>query len=177
MFASYCFCYLSVLTCLAGPNHLPCPDSIGEFCGHQRIPGHRTDPRGIQPYRPFQPCQLQQTTVPHHGGMGSYRQDQWSRCEEGPCVSRLGSVHIVSLNPINDRYFTAAKPSTERHIFSVPIPTQSSEKIVEPQALTDVTKPSYYSAKFSPEAGFYVLNYLGLSTPWTKVLDSDRPGG
>lgn len=71
----------------------------------------------------------------------------------------------------------AAKPSTERHLFSVPIPTQSSEKAVEPQALTDVSKPSYYATKFSPEAGFYVLNYLGPSTPWTKVVDSDRPGG
>jgi dipeptidyl aminopeptidase len=56
----------------------------------------------------------------------------------------------------------------------VPIPTLSSEK-VEPKALTDITKPSYYSSKFSPEAGFYVLNYLGPTTPWTKVVDSDKP--
>ncbi|KDR80915.1 hypothetical protein GALMADRAFT_241446 [Galerina marginata CBS 339.88] len=71
-------------------------------------------------------------------------------------------------------YFQAAKPSTERHLFSVPIPTLTTEKIIEPKALTDVTKPSYYSTKFSPEAGFYVLSYLGPSTPWTKVVDVDR---
>ncbi|PPQ68381.1 hypothetical protein CVT25_007919 [Psilocybe cyanescens] len=71
-------------------------------------------------------------------------------------------------------YFMAAKPSTERHLFSVPIPTSSSEKAVEPQSLTDVTKPSYYATKFSPEAGFYVLSYLGPGTPWTKVVDADK---
>ncbi|KAF8159267.1 dipeptidyl aminopeptidase [Crassisporium funariophilum] len=68
-------------------------------------------------------------------------------------------------------YFLAAKPSsTQRHLYSVPIPTISSEKIVEPTALTDATKPSYYSAKFSPEAGFYVLSYQGPGTPWHKVV-------
>lgn len=71
-------------------------------------------------------------------------------------------------------YFVAAKPSTERHIFSVPIPTISSEELVEPKALTDVTKPSYYSAKFSPQAGFYVLSYRGPSTPWHKIIQTDN---
>ncbi|KAF9529024.1 dipeptidyl aminopeptidase [Crepidotus variabilis] len=70
-------------------------------------------------------------------------------------------------------YFTAAKPSTERHILSVPIPTSKSEKAVEPKALTDTTKPGYYAAKFSPEAGFYVLTYSGPNTPWTKVVTVD----
>ena len=71
-------------------------------------------------------------------------------------------------------YFMAAKPSIERHIYSVPLPTISSEKVVEPQALTDVTKPSYYSAKFSPQAGFYVLSYRGPSTPWQKIIQTDN---
>ena len=72
-------------------------------------------------------------------------------------------------------YFVAAKPSIERHIFSVPIPTISSEEFVEPKALTDVTKPSYYSAKFSPQAGFYVLSYQGPNTPWHKIIQTDNP--
>ena len=72
-------------------------------------------------------------------------------------------------------YFVAAKPSIERHIFSVPIPTISSEELVEPKALTDVTKPSYYSTKFSPQAGFYVLSYEGPSTPWHKIIQTDNP--
>jgi len=71
-------------------------------------------------------------------------------------------------------FFVAAKPSTERHIFSVPIPTISSEELVEPKALTDVTKPSYYSAKFSPQAGFYVLSYKGPNTPWHKIIQTDN---
>ena len=69
------------------------------------------------------------------------------------------------------RYFVAAKPSIERHIYSVPI---NSEKLVEPQALTDITKPSYYSAKFSPQAGFYMLHYQGPSTPWYKIIQTDN---
>lgn len=71
------------------------------------------------------------------------------------------------------RYFIAAKPSVERHLFSAPIPISSSEKSVEPRALTDTTKPGYYQAKFSPEAGFYVLSYLGPNIPWTKVVSVD----
>jgi dipeptidyl aminopeptidase len=73
-------------------------------------------------------------------------------------------------------YFVAANPSTERHVYSVPIPTTSSDKPVTPKALTDTTKPSYYSTDFSPGAGFYVLNYQGPGTPWTKVVDTNRPG-
>ncbi|KAF9558339.1 dipeptidyl aminopeptidase [Agrocybe pediades] len=72
-------------------------------------------------------------------------------------------------------YFKAAKPSTERHIFSVPIPTLKSEKVAEPTPLTDVTKPGFFSAKFSPGAGFYVLDYNGPDIPWTKVVDTDAP--
>ena len=69
------------------------------------------------------------------------------------------------------RYFLAAKPSIERHVFSVAIPTSTSAKLVEPKALTDTAKPGYYSARFSPEAGFYVLNYFGPGIPWTRVID------
>jgi len=75
-----------------------------------------------------------------------------------------------------NRYFQAAKPSTERHIFSVPIPTSNSEKVAEPTPLTDVTKPGFFSTKFSPGAGFYVLDYNGPDIPWTKVVDSNKPG-
>ncbi|KAF8958697.1 hypothetical protein BDZ97DRAFT_1761929 [Flammula alnicola] len=72
-------------------------------------------------------------------------------------------------------YFTAAKPSAEQRIYSVLMPMISSEKVGEPRALMDAAKLSYYSSAFSPGTGFYVLSYLGLSTPWTKVVDTDRP--
>ena len=72
-----------------------------------------------------------------------------------------------------NRYFMGARPSTERHLFSVPIPISSSEKMAEATALTDTSKPGYFSVKFSPEAGYYVLVYKGPSTPWTKVVNAD----
>jgi dipeptidyl aminopeptidase len=68
-------------------------------------------------------------------------------------------------------YFEAAWPSsTERHVYSVPLPRSPSEDILEPTALTDVKKASYYSSSFSPQAGFYLLSYLGPSTPWQRVV-------
>ncbi|KAJ3509953.1 hypothetical protein NLJ89_g4948 [Agrocybe chaxingu] len=76
-------------------------------------------------------------------------------------------------------YFTAAKPSTERHLFSIPLPPSSSaaatEKPAEPKPLTDASNPSIYGTSFSPEAGFYVLTYTGPDIPWTKVYDTSRP--
>lgn len=77
---------------------------------------------------------------------------------------------------LSHRYFRAATPSTERHLYSVPIPTSSSHIAIEPKPLTDTMKPGYFSTRFSPGAAFYVLNYHGPSTPWTKVVDVDRPG-
>ena len=61
-------------------------------------------------------------------------------------------------------------------MYSVPIPTSITQKVVEPIALTDTTKQGYYSTRFSPGAAFYVLSYHGPTTPWTKVVDVDRPG-
>ncbi|KAF8643012.1 hypothetical protein AX16_009257 [Volvariella volvacea WC 439] len=73
-------------------------------------------------------------------------------------------------------YFEAANPSsTERHLYSVPLPDSSTFKAVDPTALTDVTKPSYYSSSFSPQAGFYVLSYNGPSIPWQKVVQANNP--
>lgn len=44
---------------------------------------------------------------------------------------------------------------------------------MEPTALTDPTKPGYYDANFSPDAGFYILQYHGPGIPWTKVVNSE----
>lgn len=68
-------------------------------------------------------------------------------------------------------YFEAAWPtSTERHVYSVPLPSISSSDAAGPTALTDIKKPSYYSSSFSPQAGFYLLSYRGPNTPWQKVF-------
>lgn len=74
-------------------------------------------------------------------------------------------------------YFRAANPSsTERHIYSVPLPASNSFESVKPAALTDNATPGYYDANFSPKAGFYLLNYQGPSVPWQRVVQVEKPG-
>ncbi|GAA5940217.1 hypothetical protein JCM1841_004894 [Sporobolomyces salmonicolor] len=84
-------------------------------------------------------------------------------------------------------YFIAAKPSIERHLYSVPLP--SHERLAElaaaqasgttglppPTALTNTNARGYYSASFSPFAGVYQLNYEGPSMPWQKLIKVDDP--
>ncbi|KAI0071164.1 dipeptidyl aminopeptidase [Panus rudis PR-1116 ss-1] len=73
-------------------------------------------------------------------------------------------------------HFQAANPSsTQRHIYSVPLPKDASSARVEPKALTDNNVPAVYSADFSPQAGFYVLHYLGPNVPWQNIVRVDDP--
>ncbi|KDQ19524.1 hypothetical protein BOTBODRAFT_153437 [Botryobasidium botryosum FD-172 SS1] len=72
-------------------------------------------------------------------------------------------------------YFTAAAPSSiERNIYRVPLPQDMQDLAgipsVKPTALTDDSRQSWYSASFSPSAGYYVLNYDGPDVPWQKVV-------
>lgn len=69
-------------------------------------------------------------------------------------------------------YFRAASPtSIERNIYSVHVPTDAHSAAVErPNAVTDASVPSYYSASFSPDAGFYLLSYEGPSVPYQKLI-------
>lgn len=64
------------------------------------------------------------------------------------------------------RYFIAANPSTERHLYSVALPStaafaklKAQAKIDPPIELTDATGHGYHSVSFSPFGGYYVLNY------------------
>jgi hypothetical protein len=83
----------------------------------------------------------------------------------------------------DDRYFQAANPSAiERHIYSVPIPLSinSSEARAEPTALTDRSEPSFFTASFSPQAGFYLQSYQGPNVPWQRIVrvnDSSKESG
>ncbi|CAL1714024.1 unnamed protein product [Somion occarium] len=73
-------------------------------------------------------------------------------------------------------YFRAASPSSiERHIYSVALPSGSSDEPSKPKALTDDSTPGYYGADFSPEAGFYLWHYQGPSVPWQKIVQVDKP--
>ncbi|RPD57299.1 dipeptidyl aminopeptidase [Lentinus tigrinus ALCF2SS1-7] len=68
-------------------------------------------------------------------------------------------------------YFQAANPSsTQRHIYSVPLPKLATEEQVAPTALTDTSSPGYYDASFSPEGGFYLLSYRGPHVPWQRIV-------
>ncbi|EMD39367.1 hypothetical protein CERSUDRAFT_113004 [Gelatoporia subvermispora B] len=71
-------------------------------------------------------------------------------------------------------YFQAANPSSvERRIYAVPLPGSASAEMVEPTALTESEGPAYYEADFSPEAGYYVLSYLGPDIPWQQIVQVD----
>ena len=94
-------------------------------------------------------------------------------------------VSLLPLYPFHllttqNRYFLAANPSSiERQLYSVAIPSSAEEKDqenVEPTALTDASKPSFYAVSFSPQAGFYILSYQGPGIPWQRVVQVDNPG-
>ncbi|KAI0640694.1 dipeptidyl aminopeptidase [Trametes meyenii] len=71
-------------------------------------------------------------------------------------------------------YFQAANPSsTQRHIYSVPLPKLTEEEQASPTALTDTTSPGYYTASFSPKGEFYLLSYKGPHAPWQRIVRVD----
>ncbi|GAA6023188.1 hypothetical protein JCM10207_004472, partial [Rhodosporidiobolus poonsookiae] len=90
-------------------------------------------------------------------------------------------------------YFLAARPSIERHLYSVPLPRSQSALDAlkrdgpgEPTPLTDLTLGAEaakgrertrgtYGVSFSPGGGVYLLNYEGPDVPWQKVLKVDEP--
>ncbi|KAI0676150.1 dipeptidyl aminopeptidase [Trametes maxima] len=71
-------------------------------------------------------------------------------------------------------YFQAASPSsTQRHIYSVPLPKLTEEEQAQPTALTDTASPGYYIASFSPKGEFYLLSYKGPHAPWQRIVRVD----
>ncbi|KAI6130211.1 dipeptidyl aminopeptidase [Pisolithus thermaeus] len=72
-------------------------------------------------------------------------------------------------------YFQAARSSIERHLYSVPISSPDTASPATPSPLTDESTTSSYSVNFSPEAGFYLLNYRGPGVPWQRLVRADRP--
>ncbi|KZT20995.1 hypothetical protein NEOLEDRAFT_1074339 [Neolentinus lepideus HHB14362 ss-1] len=79
--------------------------------------------------------------------------------------------NILAVDNNGSIYFQAARPSTDRHISAVQLP--SSLVSYKPAALNDLTDtsvPAYYNAQFSPNAGFYLLNYEGPGIPWQRIV-------
>ena len=90
-------------------------------------------------------------------------------------------------------YFTAANPTPyQRNIYSAPLPIPpkdikpptpsnpnpgpllQSNTEANVTALTDTSTPSWYTASFSPKAGFYLLSYQGPLVPWQSVYRTDK---
>ncbi|GJE93852.1 dipeptidyl aminopeptidase [Phanerochaete sordida] len=70
-------------------------------------------------------------------------------------------------------YYLAANPSSlERHVYYAAIPKANTSLIAEPVALTDRALPGYYSASFSPQAGYYLLTYSGPNVPWQRIIQA-----
>lgn len=77
------------------------------------------------------------------------------------------------------RYFMAANPSMERHLYSAGLPLTHVDVVdFEPsmQVMTDTTKPGYYMTSFSPEAGYYMLVNVGPDVPWQKLVKVGAQG-
>lgn len=103
---------------------------------------------------------------------------------------RKNLVSVLSLPPSRPSadprlcfsYFSAAKPSIERHIYSASLPVAGEvetlaafQSILTP--LDDVSRPGYFSARFSPEAGYYVEAYDGPGVPRQRIVKLDDEEG
>ncbi|KIY67818.1 dipeptidyl aminopeptidase [Cylindrobasidium torrendii FP15055 ss-10] len=77
----------------------------------------------------------------------------------------------------NTVYFEAASPTpVERNLYSVSLPKDNgAPSTVSLTASPQEDIPSYYSSSFSPEAGYYVLTYLGPDVPWQRIIKADSP--
>lgn len=68
----------------------------------------------------------------------------------------------------NLAYFLSTKYSgIDRHLYSVDLTSG------ELNALTDDTQPGYFAVDFSPQSGYYVLQYAGPNVPWQKIRAVD----
>ena len=86
-------------------------------------------------------------------------------------LSLASSQSTLRLIRVWYRYFQAANPSsTQRHIYSVPLPSLESATRVAPSSLTDVSSSGYYDASFSPQGAFYLLSYRGPHPPWQRII-------
>lgn len=93
--------------------------------------------------------------------MGTSRRSTW----RGAWCESL-SVRRARAELMSRRYFIAANPSIERHLYSVPLPSaeylaalKAGDRPQLPVVLTNTTSRGYHSTSFSPFGGFYVLSY------------------
>jgi dipeptidyl aminopeptidase len=80
-------------------------------------------------------------------------------------------------------YVLAAAPSTERHVYSAALPAKGADTkaladwVPTTEVLTSDDKPSYFGARFSPGAGFWVESYEGPGVPSQRVRSAPGSDG
>ncbi|CAO3649934.1 unnamed protein product [Cunninghamella echinulata] len=84
-----------------------------------------------------------------------------------------GSV-IVDKSRKLVHFFSTERSFLERHLYSISldhkVPSFTKKCLTCPK---DPDEHAYYSASFSPKAGYYILNYLGPDVPRTSVRKID----
>lgn len=70
------------------------------------------------------------------------------------------SIYLPQIRTYLDSYYLSTeKSSVERHLYKVDLKGENNA------SLTNVSAPGYHSVSFSPEAGYYLLNYEGPGVP------------
>ncbi|KAG0144563.1 hypothetical protein CROQUDRAFT_659902 [Cronartium quercuum f. sp. fusiforme G11] len=89
-----------------------------------------------------------------------------------------GSIQAIDLKR-NLIYFVAAKPSIQRHVYSINLPTKKTDLLLleKPKKLTNQSEDASFSVNWSPFGGFYLLNYDGPNVPWQKLIRVDESQG
>ncbi|KAJ1036443.1 hypothetical protein NDA13_000323 [Ustilago tritici] len=109
-----------------------------------------------------------------------------SAASDQPTFLTKGRWEIAALKHIDAKraraYFVAARPTPAlRNVYYVELPNWTSEtsaasdKVKEPVALTDVSRPGSFDVSFDPKGAYYVLNYQGPDVPYQKVVGVDDP--
>ncbi|GAA98406.1 hypothetical protein E5Q_05092 [Mixia osmundae IAM 14324] len=78
-------------------------------------------------------------------------------------------------------YFVGAKPSIERHIYTVPLPSADALASLRTNGqrsvmthISDTSQPGYHSISLSPYAGYYVIESAGPQVPWQELHSVDH---
>ena len=97
------------------------------------------------------------------------------KCESG---SACDGCRRSTDGRLGFRYFVAANPSIDRHVYSAPLPSSDNlnDYQLEITPLTDDTLPGYYDVSFSPGAGYHLLSYQGPEVPYQRLIETAHGG-
>jgi dipeptidyl aminopeptidase len=70
-------------------------------------------------------------------------------------------------------WFLAARPSSERRLYHVALPSAASSQIITAPEEHTLNDTAYCSVSFSPEGRFYLYSSEGSDVPWQSLIDVD----